>query len=89
MTGWSRGQSRVAGSRLVYVGDDEIRAALRSLGSRRARAKAALDRLTSESKVAVVKAREAGLTEQELADLFAVDRMTIRSWQGKPRSSKM
>jgi DNA-directed RNA polymerase specialized sigma24 family protein len=55
------------------------------IGRRRAKAKAAFEKVNDEAKAAVVAAAEAGVPEAELARVLQVDRMTVRSWLGKRR----
>lgn len=56
---------------------------LTKIGNRRARAKAAYEKVNDEAKRAVVAAAAEGVSETELARVMKVDRMTIRSWLGK------
>ncbi|MGI5127470.1 sigma factor-like helix-turn-helix DNA-binding protein [Pseudonocardia sp. CA-107938] len=60
---------------------------LAGLGKRLQRARSRLEEVKQEARTAVVAAAEDGMSESELARLLAVDRMTIRSWLGKGRSS--
>lgn len=71
---WSERDIRVFAGRLTTL----VR-----LGDARIAAATVLEDVTEATRAAVLAARKAGTTEEEVAALAGVDRSTVRAWQGK------
>jgi DNA invertase Pin-like site-specific DNA recombinase len=62
---------------------DTISSELQGVGQRLRFARAAAQNVRDEAKTLVLKAISAGMSETQIASTVGVDRMTVRSWQGK------
>lgn len=62
---------------------------LEQLAHRRAELRERLDEVTALMKPLVLVELQAGMPEAQAAREYGIDRMTLRSWQGKPRRKNL